>query len=561
MLPRATDRRLRIEERGHPMASIERSGRRTFAGPPVRSLLLPAAAAVLAVAAVDPLLGQDAPGGDAWFGLPLPPGLEPHAPAAVIGDRGPVPAAVPPGEESYRELEGGRIRRDLDTIVGFSRQSRERREIGEGRLWGRITGFPSSARTVRWATEELEAAGVPDVQIQRFRQEEDASFWLPLSWEVRLLGDPAFGEGSRDVVLESAMPLPPSEIADGELTAPLVQVGTARPAQLEEIDVRGKIAVQHVVPRAHTYFERSETESRARDLFERGAVAVISVLEQPGNERARDFDDCGGPCFNLGGRDGHFLEAVMDSAAEAGRLGRLRARIELETGRRSGLTGLNGIATVPGSGAGNEHIVVDAHADAWFDGAGDNGDGLAVTMALARHFAKPEHRPRRTLVFVISGGHHSPGLDGPERFVEANPEIAANTVLVLNVEHVAQRNLTLARRTFEDGYRKFIADGGEAPVVAGITNRAPFLERLVRRGVERYGVNFVSEESDMSSGESGGFRPLGVPLVTIMQANPLYHTSGEVAEVISTPGLERMARFLAFFIREVDRAPRHRIDP
>ncbi len=46
-----------------------------------------------------------------------------------------------------------------------------------------------------------------------------------------------------------------------------------------------------------------------------------------------------------------------------------------------------------------------------------------------------------------------------------------------------------------------------------------------------------------------------------MQAPPLYHTTGEVLDVISTLGLERMARFLVFFVSAVDRAPRERINP
>jgi len=46
-----------------------------------------------------------------------------------------------------------------------------------------------------------------------------------------------------------------------------------------------------------------------------------------------------------------------------------------------------------------------------------------------------------------------------------------------------------------------------------------------------------------------------------MQAPPLYHTTGEVLNVISTPGLDRVARFLAFFVSAVDRAPRERINP
>ena len=41
---------------------------------------------------------------------------------------------------------------------------------------------------------------------------------------------------------------------------------------------------------------------------------------------------------------------------------------------------------------------------------------------------------------------------------------------------------------------------------------------------------------------------LGVPVFTTMQGPPMYHTTGEVLEMVSTPGLERMARFMAFFV-------------
>tara|TARA_B100000586_G_C20033553_1_gene394365 strand:- start:578 stop:1009 length:432 start_codon:yes stop_codon:yes gene_type:complete len=142
-----------------------------------------------------------------------------------------------------------------------------------------------------------------------------------------------------------------------------------------------------------------------------------------------------------------------------------------------------------------------------------------------------------------------------------NPELAQRAVLVLNIEHVAQRNLSLARSLAEDGYREFVADATEAPIVAGVSNGAPFLEGLFATGVSRYGVNFVSGPSTMASGEGGGYRSLDVAIVTTMQAPPLYHTSGEVLEVISTPGLERMARFLTFFLTEIDRSTREALNP
>ncbi|MDF1621893.1 MAG: M28 family peptidase [Pseudohongiella nitratireducens] len=499
---------------------------------------------------------SDAP----WFGLPLPPAFQAHRLPAIVGERGPTPAVVPAGEEDNTELQGEIIWQDLEKVVAFSRQSRSEQEIGNGQLWGRISGFPSSERTVEWMVNRYQEVGIEQTAIQSFDQDSDARFWLPHSWEVRLKGDDVFGSGSQDIVLETAHPLSPSELPGGQLNGELVYVGTGSPAELAHIDVNGKIAVQHITPQAHLVFERATTVPRTRDMFARGALAVLIIVDQPGNEMARDFNNCGGPCFNIGGRDGHFLAAALNAAAGNGVTEPLQVELSLETATYRNLSAINGIGVIPGTNS-DETIIINAHADAWFDGAGDNGDGVAVQIALAKHFAKPENRPSRTLVFVASAGHHTRGLNGPSAFVRMNPELADNAVLAINIEHVAQRNFSPARSEFADGYREFIADSGEAPIVAGITNSAPFLENLFVEGVDRYGTNFVSDVSTMASGEGGGYHSMGAPIITTMQAPPLYHTSGEVIEAVSMPGLERMARFLAFFIHAVNQATREQIDP
>jgi peptidase M28-like protein len=478
----------------------------------------------------------------------------------IVGPRAPRPVVLPADEPANPDLRAEGIRRDLETIVGFSMRSRTQREIGSGQLWGRVTGMPSSAATIDWAAAQLKAGGIANVMTQTFKQETNSSLWLPLTWEVRLLGDAAFGAGSSDVVLESAMPLPPSSLPQGSLTAPLIYVGTANPSVIEHIDVKGKIAVQLTIPQGHMVFERSAVTGRAQELMKRGALAVLNLVRLPGNEPSRDFANCGGPCFNLGGRDGWFLENVLDRAAQAGMRDKVRGRLALTAENRSGLEGRNAVAVIPGSNP-DESIIIDAHADAWFDGAGDNADGLAVTLALARHFAKPAHRPARTLIFVVSAGHHTAGMNGPRNFIAVNPERARQAVLVLNVEHVAQRNFSPARSVGADGYRQAVADSGEAPIVMGVSNSAPFLDQLIERGSVRYGTNFVSEPSSMQSGETGGFSAVKAARITVMQAPPLYHTTGETLDVISTPGLERMARFLAFFIEGVAKAPREQINP
>jgi hypothetical protein len=78
--------------------------------------------------------------------------------------------------------------------------------------------------------------------------------------------------------------------------------------------------------------------------------------------------------------------------------------------------------------------------------------------------------------------------------VAANPEIAKAAILI-NVDHVARRNLSPARTTSADGYRE------AAPI------------------------------------------------------------AGAVLDVICEPGLERRARFPAFFVSAADKAPLERINP
>jgi hypothetical protein len=229
-------------------------------------------------------------------------------------------------------------------------------------------------------------------------------------------------------------------------------------------------------------------------------------------------------------------------------------QLRLDASMRSGLTGQNTFGDIPsksGSISG-ESIVVNAHADGWYDAAGDNADGLAVLVAMARHFSRQENRLDRTLVFVASGGHHSTGLNGPSNFIRLNRELAGKAVLVLNLEHIAQFQI-------QAGSWKVLPT--EQPMNFGISNTAPFLMDLGKRGVERYGFNLNPIFSDSVPGDLGGYEPLKVPRVQAIHSGPMYHTSGDVLDTISTPGLERAARFYTYFVIEVAKASRSAIDP
>jgi hypothetical protein len=274
---------------------------------------------------------------------PAAPGTEP---AVIVGHRPPRPVTLPAGEPATPELTGTNIRADLERIVAFSKESRATKEIGSGQLWGRVSGLPSSAKTVDWFAEQFRKAGIADVRVQPMTMDAQSSFWIPLSWEVKLLADPAFGAGSQDIVLQSSMPVGGSP--SGTVTAPLVYVGTGGRAVLDHIDVKGKIAVQLNVPQGHMVFERGPVGSQSQELIKRGALGVLNLLKLPGNELGKDFSNCGGICFNVGGRDSFFLEQAIDSAAEKGVVDKVRAQMTLRAETRTGLTAKNAVAVIPG---------------------------------------------------------------------------------------------------------------------------------------------------------------------------------------------------------------------
>jgi len=56
------------------------------------------------------------------------------------------------------------------------------------------------------------------------------------------------------------------------------------------------------------------------------------------------------------------------------------------------------------------------------------------------------------------------------------------------------------------------------------------------------------------SGDLGGYRPLNVPMTQMIQSGTFYHSSGDVFESVPAEGLERAARFHAFFIEQADQA-------
>ena len=391
-------------------------------------------------------------------------------------------------------------------------------------------------------------------------------FGVPLRWIARsgnadlhrhsghVVSEVVVGEADRnadagrahDVVLESAFPTQRLAARARSVTAPLVFVGATTDAALPDVDVKGKVAVQRCIRRA-ARSPSARARPSARASWRSAAPSPSSTsIEQAGNMHVRDFSNCGVPVL----QPRHGRRPVPDERAGA-REGRGRTR----SARRDQPRHRN--ACRPERPQHDRHrarqtddeiVIVNAHADGWFDAAGDNGDGLAVLIALARHFAKPENQPERTLLFVASGGHHGGGMNGPGNLVTMNPQLKGKAVLVLNLEHIAQLQFR------NDPFR---VEATEQPMGFGISNEAPAIAEVAKRGMERYGFALRPNFSNSIAGDLGGYAPLDVPRVQAIHSGPMYHTSGDTLDSISTPGLERAARFYAYFVSEIARVDRN----
>jgi hypothetical protein len=490
----------------------------------------------------------------AWFGTSVPPGLsDPRKPVMQYDDVfAPLPAQFAHRPGKFDELlDGAALKADQKTIVGFSLESLD---AGD-KLWGRRAATPAFMHTIEWTVSAFKAAGLENAKVETYAV--PGTMWVPRAWQVQIVGDPAFGAGTQTVTLQSAFPQPGgATIPGGSLTAPVVYVGHGTDADLAGRDVKSRIAVVRVRPEP-SLFGAGE-QGVAAKLAEKGAAGVINAIEGPGNAQYVDPRfACGkSPCFMIGGQDGWFLQQVIGKAANAGVLDRLKITLGLTSEEQGGLSSANGVATIPGQSA--KRIIINAHADGYFQGGDDNASGLAVLVGLAKYFAK-QPQPKHTLMFVASGGHHGPG-NGPTEFVAAHPELKDGTVLILNLEHVAYadvvRGKVRATNNIGMGWETSVAEAAKA---VGVTNESPFLIDLWRRASRCYGVATYQSAGITVSGDLGGYRPLNVPMTQMIQSGTFYHASGDVYEAVPAEGLERAARFHAFFIQRADQAPENLI--
>lgn len=331
-------------------------------------------------------------------------------------------------------------------------------------LRGRGSGEPGNERAARYAADLFRKAGLKPVGTGRQKdpaaKPDGRGYYQPFSFPMGV----AAGRGTRLEVGGrrlrlgaefDAHPLSGSGDASGEI---VFVGGAGQDADYAGIDVRGKIVL---LPPSRGN-AAVDIPGRAAVARGKGAAGVLVVPAADGADALKvsgdlASTDAGLPIF-LVRRPvvASWFDGGWDALEKAGatRATGVRATIAADVRRVTRVTA-NVVGLLEGSdpalrdevvvigahmdhlGMGGPHSLAEDRAPAIHHGADDNASGTSAVLALASELAKPEHRPKRSVLFVCFSGEEL-GLLGSAHYVR-NPIVPIErTVAMLNMDMIGR---------------------------------------------------------------------------------------------------------------------------
>ncbi|NIR47022.1 M20/M25/M40 family metallo-hydrolase [candidate division KSB1 bacterium] len=313
-------------------------------------------------------------------------------------------------------------------------------------IGGRPTGSEANLKSVDWALQKFEEAGVT-ARKESFTMPR---FWLERSCEATVTGDVSFKPDVVTMTFSAATP------EDG-LTAPLVDGGMGTVQDFARLGSKARgafvlIETQELVDVSglfEEYANAAETEPRA---FAAGAAGVVYMSSRAQGLLYRHN-------ASKGPENEHpMLVMEREEAKRASRLLRagkslnLTAKIDIQSGGE--YESYNVLGEIPGSEKPDEFVVVGAHLDSWGlgTGANDNGCNVVMMIDIARQMKRLGVRPKRTVRFALWNGEEQ-GLIGSWRYTQAHADELDGHIMACSVDIGSGRILGF----FTNGREELIA--------------------------------------------------------------------------------------------------------
>ena len=307
----------------------------------------------------------------------------------------------------------------------------------------RAAGSASGISAAEYAADQMDDMGLTDVALEQ----------IPLdAWEFREAWVDA-----PDVGKIQAASFGGSPSTNGEITAPLVDVGNGFDSDYEGKDVTGKIVIANWI--GDDYW----VDSMAMEAYLHGASAIIVTTydsdygNQPGAIECHDglYRPYWPPMISISGDDGLDVLAVL--AANPDTEVTVYSDI-LTTLMGDGGFGYNTVGYIPSANYGtpeDEFVILGDHTDSWFTGGMDDTSGIAATLTLAKAFKDTYDSlgimPERTLVFTthdaeeygILNTYYDWCYGAWYQITKVHPEWVGRSIAYLNFELMGMAGLPL----------------------------------------------------------------------------------------------------------------------
>ncbi len=209
-------------------------------------------------------------------------------------------------------------------------------------------------------------------------------------------------------------------------------------------------------------------------------------------------------------------------------------------------------ATLPGKT--DEYYIVMAHHDGPFANAVQDASGVAVMLALAKHFSQvAEERPLKRGIIFLAVGAHTLGRLGERAFVERHlDDILPKAALIVSIEHIGKEFVPRDDLSFRlsdlPSPRLLVTSDNEN--INGIV-KSSILRNDYRRSVIMP-QRVVKKLTGKARGISGEFYEAGAPTVGILP-NPLYiFFKEDTLEAVARDQLVPTADLVVAMLRTAD---------
>jgi predicted methyltransferase len=439
-------------------------------------------------------------------------------------------APLAPEDAKYRDLQAAHLKQILLETSAISQ-----RDKATGNLfWGRNVGTSGHGWAQDWAEAYFKKHNLQNVHRKTF---DLAPQWAAKSYDIQ------FSAGGKSYKLKSARPAEDSMLPAGGLDLDVVWTGTGSAADFAGRDVKGKAVLIQDIPTPGVLRHSIALEGAIKRAFDNGAAAVGMMYGISDNFALWELPTGGRPGFVVGYEDGKVIRDLIGQGQ------RVTANLRLDAEERSGLKTASVIGTLPG--ATDEEVIVIAHLDAFFDGALDNGSGLAVMMGLLEHFAKvPQSARKRGIRFIASAGHH--GGPGTRWLYEDREKELARTALMINLEHVS----VVRTKYWGPRLRKTTA---VAPMRWWVWGGTPLLD-VALNAFKRFNISLTADMDDGASGEMGQVAR-SAPSIQVISSPEVKHTEQDTAEWVPAVGLQQIARAYARIIDDINKYSLQQLRP